>query len=204
MVVSGRSFEKDFASVVHGVLERAGVPAADRLDCHCTGEVARVVEYYLGNEIGRSRIGNDMWRLTAKALRSAGEYDKARKVLAMTSGVLRRSSSLVGGGHPVWIMDLQKLSVLSDERLEILLFTAIGMMLDSAAGIWDESSGRGVLGLRNLASVCRAVRDKKRNDRQIRQMVFEIKRFCASKLDRIGSARSWKQLPVVIDMDYQR
>lgn len=205
MVLLNNRPGRDFPSLVHGVLARTGWSADDRFDCHLTGEIARGVDCFLKRADGDGLpAGRDMWRLAAMAFRSAGDTGRARRLLAITSGIMRRTSFLTAAGKPVWVLDLMKSSILSEERLELFLMGAVAVVLDSTAGAWDESGGRGMLGLRNVVPACREVRGRSASAREISALAAEIRRFCAVKLSRMAEERSWEETPSVVDLDYRR
>ncbi len=138
--------------------------------------------------------------LVSRALHGLGRDDIARRVLTFGGGLVRHSRSVVTGGDML-VLDLRKLAVKSNERLDIVLLTSLLAILNSLASVWAAADGRGALGLKNVRGFALAVTGGKADSRKVRRAGDDIKSLCRRKIENLGRAGRWKERPVVIEMD---
>lgn len=164
-------------------------------------ELAKAVELYL------SQNGNDfcvdsqhLMLLASKALDSIGEGKAARRMLLFGTGLIKPSEWEITGGDTMWVLDLRQLTLREDAPIELVFFSSLSMILESVSDVWDESQGKGVLGLRH---VCSAVCDLTGGGslKKKKAMTAEIKGICARKLGQLKESRKWNEIPAVIDLD---
>lgn len=131
---------------------------------------------------------------------SPGSFMAWRSLIA-AGAVDMPSSSLVDGK---WVLtfDLKRLFMRESEKLEITMFRGLCKLMEVTACIWDESNGRGILGLRNIsvaASDFFGLYGKKKA-----LFVREVIGFCCEKMAITSADRSWKHTPQVINLDLRR
>ena len=170
-------------------------------DSTAVEEIARAVEIYLhqqgSNQLVDSRSLN---LLASQALHSVGEGRAARSLLLFGSGMVRPASWEVSGNREMWILDLREMTVRADAVLELIVFTGLSIVLDSIAGIWDETDGAGVLGLRHVLDTAQALLGPT-DSAAARDLEAEILALCDRRLRKQGSQRGWQTCPEIINLD---
>jgi len=170
---------------------------------YAISQVAKGVEAFLDEEARSGVVGPGHIRsLTVRALVSAGRTEIARSLLLAGSGMVRASSCCVVDGGTVLSLDLQRLGTKENERLDLMLRKCLLSLLDSMACMWDESGGRGALGLRNVYPAAAGFLGKGTGRRKVDTMAREIRAVCGSKLGILKRQRAWRDCPYVIDMDW--
>ncbi len=97
----------------------------------------------------------------------------------------------------IWILDLKKLHD-TDVRYELLFYTTLRSFLGQFAAVWNETKGRGILGLQGCEEIADRIfnEDPSRRERQLK--VAEFKSFCSHFLLRYGQGRGWNDSPEVV------
>ncbi len=119
---------------------------------------------------------------------------------AFSSKLVRETRWVASSGHPVWILDLARLNIKKEECLELGLLPCLRSLISGLAGIWDDSLGAGMLGIRNLSKV--NFPDRKRTgSRRVGSADLNLIKYCGQVLDRIKGTRGWNTVPRVIGID---
>lgn len=139
--------------------------------------------------------------LASRALSSLGERKLARRLLVFGTGLVTSSEWIVTGQDAMLVLDLKRLTVRDSDCMELLLFELLTTVVEAVADVWDESGGRGVMGLRSVCWTSARLLGCRGKSRHARRLAEEIKTFCARKLDGIGQARGWKSSPLVMNLD---
>ncbi|MFO7869927.1 MAG: hypothetical protein R6V03_00640 [Kiritimatiellia bacterium] len=165
-------------------------------------EVALAINAFLRAPGGRV-IADDqeLAVLACRALASLGEKHAAGEILTFGTGLVSRTDWKVAPEGEAWVLNLDKIRITSDMQLEFFLFSALHVILDSLAPVWDVSCGRGMLGLRRLnstASTILGVSGKKAGKSDLPR---EIKDVCRRKLNILSRKRRWRCIPEIIDLD---
>jgi hypothetical protein len=163
-------------------------------------EIARGIAAFMrekGWTPGRNSSG---WRiLAARALRGAGRGEAAARLVLLGSGLVRSRTSVVATGGSMWVLDLERLSVRNDEKMEMMLSACVSSVVESICHVWDESGGRGTLGLSRLGrAAARVCGDKRRGGAFAR----ELRQLCRDRLAKLKQRRGWQYCPVVMDLDF--
>lgn len=170
-------------------------------DASAIRELAKAVDAYL-REKGENYCVDSQYvlMLASRALDSIGEGEAAKRLLLFGSGLVKPSEWDVSGGETVWVVDLRQLTLREDAPIELVFFASLSMILDCIAEVWDESSGKGILGLRHICSaVCDLVGDS--NVKRRKKLAAEIKDVCGRRLEQMKCERKWTSVPEVIDLD---
>jgi hypothetical protein len=137
--------------------------------------------------------------LASRALTSIGEELAARRLVLLGSGVVRPAEWDVAGDTTVWVLDLKPLLESGGADLEMDLFTSLNRILDAIGDVWDESDGRGVLGLMHLEDCGGTSRETGKCGNPT--LIAEVKAACDGKLRCLREAKGWHDLPDVISLD---
>jgi hypothetical protein len=183
------------ADAIHGICGRELL--AESADVE---EVAGAVSRFVA-ESGRAAVdARYLMVLAARALAAVGEKTAARRVYVFGSGLVRPSEWEVTGGQAVWVLDLKQMTTDGSWAHEMLLLVSLHVVLDGIADVWDETRGRGVLGLRHVCSVAAALAG--RGGRGKREAAAsEIRDWCVAKLSDVSRRRGWGEAPSVLDLD---
>jgi len=174
-------------------------------------EVARGVAAYWREQLDREMVPTDyIAHMIASALRGVGETEAAARVAGSNNDPwLVRHPSLSlwrylasricrpwvwAGDEPMWVLDLTRLAGLDPDILELAWFPVLRILLTGMAELWDETGGRGALGLRSRPPAGRGGKTQQgwRN---------EVVRFGEAVLARLGPARNWQRLPRLVLLD---
>ncbi|MFH0880222.1 MAG: hypothetical protein V2A34_10960 [Lentisphaerota bacterium] len=96
--------------------------------------------------------------------------------------LLRPSQWTTEDGEITWVLDFSRIGGEQEMMLELALLPGLRLLIEQLAGVWDASSGAGVLGLK-------AVQDE------------ELMDYCGSILEKISAARGWKNTPRTVQLD---
>jgi hypothetical protein len=138
--------------------------------------------------------------LSSRALTSIGEHRAAQRVLVHGTGLVRPAQWEVTGGDAMWVLDLKQITVLSDTCLELVLFQSLNLIVETLADVWNETAGRGVLGLRHVSSAASRLLGRE-DGKQLEEMAREIRGVCEDKLAKIAGERGWDDTPSIMDLD---
>ena len=167
-------------------------------------EVAHGVATYLDERLppGTPVESERLIALAAQALVALGETRLARRLLIFGCGLVRPAEWAVGGDQTMLVLDLNRLAVRREDRLEIVLFRALSVCLDGIADTWDPSGGDGTLGLSHVDRAARQfVPPRRATPRRIAAFADEIVQACRHHLAAIGARRGWTTAPHVLILD---
>lgn len=178
-------------------------------------DVARAVETYCQLYFPDRPLSSDyLSLLLSRALVKSGHPQQARCVLSKRTGadaclaalaqdecphrvmaglssqLIRPTRWAVSNGEVVWTLDFRRLKQDSLAGLEISFLPAVRALLDEAAPMWDESSGRGGIALRGLDGL--AVDGD------------SVRAFCADWLAATALQRGWTSTPALLSLDCSR
>jgi hypothetical protein len=192
------------AAVVSRVIEGIAAVCDDpRADMDQAEEVARAVAAYV--ERSPETVCLESPRLavlTSRALRSVGRERLASRMLVFGTGLVRSSVWTTAGGARTLVLDFRRIAWRSGECHELALFAALTSLLEYIADAWDETSGRGVLGLSRLSEAAAALAAGKGPSRRRATLAQEIRSHCGGILDRIAASRGWAHRPALLDLDF--
>ncbi len=138
--------------------------------------------------------------LASRALSSLGEQGAAHRLLVFGSGLVRPSEWEVTGGEDVWTLDLRQMTVRDDAALELVFFNSLNIVLACIADVWEQTQGRGVLGLRHVCDTATAVLGGGKPG-AVSALASEIRKSCEAKLAQIYTERGWQHIPAVMNLD---
>ena len=142
----------------------------------------------------------ELLRLTSQALDACGENFMARRLLVLGTGLVRPAIWSVTGDTTVWVLDLTPLTRRGRDRLELVFFRSLNVVLETIADLWDASRGNGVLGLNHVSASAAALLGGLAGKRQTVQLAGELCYSCADKLDRLRAQRGWLTAPIVMNL----
>lgn len=138
--------------------------------------------------------------LSSRALTSIGEHRAAQRVLVHGTGLVRPAQWEVTGEDSMWVLDLKQITMLAEASLELVLFQSLNLIVETLADVWNDTSGRGVLGLRHVSSAAARLLGSA-GDRRLEEMAREIRGVCEDRLRRIADERGWVETPAIMDLD---
>ena len=121
-------------------------------------------------------------------------------------GLVRSLRMDAGGGRVAWILDFRRLAPDDGGWMELTLLPGVSRLLEVLAPAWEDSGGRGTLGLRGLvASGFAPTGGRTRRRRRERPLdAAAVRRHCLATLGRIAASRGWPHTPEVVFMDFAR
>jgi hypothetical protein len=165
-------------------------------------ELAKAIEHFLAQQGDGSCVESKyLVMLAARALSSLGEGNVARRLLLYGTGLVVPSEWDVTGGDAVWVLDLRQITVRDDASLELVFFGSLNIILEAIVEVWDETHGRGTLGLRHICSAVGALMGGGGSKKQAAELADEIRTLCRRKLEQIARQRGWEHVPQVMDLD---
>jgi len=159
--------------------------------------LADAVGRILGEFGGRTDEGRVV-TLTSSAMSGLGDAADARRLLVFGSGLVRAALWEFSGGEPLWILDLRKLHAAGDASFELALFQSLDRVLDTVLDVWEGTSGRGQLGLRNIIPLASTLLP---HGSAVRALAAEIVQHCGAHLRAAAAARGWKSVPDLVHLD---
>jgi hypothetical protein len=165
-------------------------------------EAASGVAAYVDERASRGSTAEprELLRLTSQALDACGENCMARRLLVLGTGLVRPAVWSVTGDTTVWVLDLTPLTRRGRDRLELVFFGSLNVVLETIADLWDASRGNGVLGLNHVSASAAALLGGLAGKRQITQLARELCLTCAGKLDHLRAQRGWRTAPIVMNL----
>lgn len=164
-------------------------------------EVARAVDLFIRQEMHCSCVSSEqLIMLASRAMASLGSGNAARRFLLFGAGMIRPSEWEIVADDCIWILDLKQMALRDDAALELVFFSALDLLLESIADIWDESAGKGTLALRHVCSVAASLLGCDDAPKK-KKLVNEIQDSCKAKLRQIGEERRWAETPRVMNLD---
>lgn len=123
------------------------------------------------------------------------------------SRLVRPARTLTAEGNILWTLDFRRLRREQAGWLEITLLPGLRALLEQLAPAWDETSGRGLLGLRGLyaagfAPTPRRRRKARTHSRYAPLDANAIRSFCLRVLANLQPARGWQRTPDVLYLDF--
>lgn len=166
------------------------------------GDVAHAVASFLARQGDIPVSGSrKALPLVLRALLSIGSHRNARKLVLLRAGIVYPSVWHSVNEAAMWVLDVKRLALSDGPDLEIAWFDSLGMTLDAIADVWDESLGRGVLGLKHLRATAAMFLGCPRKSQRVVSLVNEIKTLCSFRLERLRCVRGWMESPHVISLD---
>lgn len=189
---------------ISGLLrEMAGMcDPADETALHAVRAVAAGVQTFLADENDAGRASSHVRALVSRALICSGKQDMASRLLLVGGGLVKQSQSALAATGTVLILDLKPLARRADDCLDMVFRRCVLLLVDSMAHMWDETQGRGILGLRNVRVVARHILGRAAGPKPVDALAREIKSLCEERLDSLRRRRNWSECPVVSDMDW--
>ena len=114
---------------------------------------------------------------------------------------VRTGAAEVTGEEAIWAIDLKQMTIRDDSLIELVFFSSLNIVIEYMAGVWDETAGRGVLGLRHVCCTAEALLGGARNKPEIEKLAREIRAACVQRLEQLRDARGWKDAPFVMNLD---
>ena len=165
-------------------------------------EMACAIESFLKNNGNPTAVDSKyLVMLASRALSSIGEKQAAQRLLLFGTGLIKPAEWEITNGESMWVLDLKQITVKNDVFLELIFLNSLHIILESIADVWDESDGRGTLGLRNICCVASSLLGASGKTKKMSSLAGEIKRLCDRKLEQIGDERGWSEFPQVMNLD---
>lgn len=124
--------------------------------------------------------------------------ESLREIMAI--GWLRQLSTPFRTDGQSWVLRMRPIANHMASGLELALFGEMRRLLGVIVGIWDTSSGEGVLaldGLRFLAQrICGSSNAADRS-----KLVLELREYCKKFFDKAQRARGWSTTPLIVARD---
>lgn len=139
--------------------------------------------------------------LVLRALLSMGAERTARKLAIFGTGAARHAQWSSVGAGPMWIIDVGRIGAPDGPDIEISWFAGIAAAVDAVTDLWDESQGRGALGLGGVWSAACDLLDSTRKSANVRSLVNETKLLCGARLEKARQTRGWLESPRVVCLD---
>lgn len=200
-----QTLEEGTTDVVDGLLDELHTLCGDVLpaDGDKLEDIACAIEDAIRDRDGVEALDSDaVLSLAARALSSIGEDDAARRLFLFGSGMVRPSDWNITGDQTLWVLDLALVASRPDPLLELCLFGTLDRILESISDVWDETDGRGVLGLAHMTAALGGRYGLPRAMGSV--TVGEILAACATKLRGIGREKGWREVPEVLSLDIWR
>lgn len=204
MIFDPQSVHGGDSSVVAHITAEVSAACGEALldDPYYVRELALAVDAYLAEEFNGASIDSRyVVMLASRALSSLGKDTEAKRLVVFGTGLVKPAQWEVSGGNAMWILDLKQITLSVDDRLELTLFASLKAVLEAIADGWDESGGRGALGLRHVIGAATQLLGARETSGPVTDLVAEIKYRCASILEQLGAERGWQHVPEIIDLD---
>ncbi len=159
----------------------------------CVGEKRAAMRWM---EVRAERVS---FRDTALELCRHGD-GPALLLNASALGAVRCSTWMSAGNANVWVLDFDRLWR-EGECLELYLPTTLHPLLMRLSGVWHDSRGQGVLGLRGCAGMARRLARSAGSGSGVRRGMEELRVFCAKTLEKAAQRGHWEALPEVVLLD---
>jgi hypothetical protein len=163
--------------------------------------------------------------MLSRALRGAGHDEAAYRVLGLDfdqacpdliesalhlrrlppsvwnvfSTALVRPTRWLVDGRLVWVLDFSKARLDESDFLEMTILQSLKRIVESVSGVWDATSGDGVLGLHGLSSSIGVLGGPKPRRRS--RLGREIEEFIAAVLGNLQRERGWGAVPHLLNLD---
>jgi len=165
-------------------------------------ELARAVQAFLDeSDMSAADDPRGVALMSSRSLSSLGQHGSAQRLLLYGTGLVRPSEWIVAGDDSVWILDLRRIAIAGSATIELVLFRCIRAILDSILGAWDETDGRGVLGLRHVYSSAAGMLGREPRESGVNELAGEIVAVCRAMLEHARERRGWSQGPFVMNLD---
>ena len=140
-------------------------------------------------------------RLAARALGSLGRAESARRVLLLGTEAVRPASWRAAGNGAGWSLDLRRLVTRSGDRLELLFFAGLDLIVAALGPLWDADRGHGLLALRRTAETGRLLLGPMAAPARQAALRQEMRRCCEARLEQLAARRGWSSRPLVVLAD---
>lgn len=178
------------------------VDPTDEEGLHAVREVAKGVETFLCDNNDVMAASGRVRALTTRALICSGRKNIGSKLMLAGGGLVKTTHSALVEEGVVLTLNLRQLAVRHDERLDLVLRRCLLLVIDSMAHMWDQSGGRGMLGLRNLRAAAGGFLGDDARPANVNRFARETVALCRERLDVLRQRRNWRELPVVCDLDW--
>lgn len=115
--------------------------------------------------------------------------------------MVRSAGWLSAGNGPACTLDLQRLVLKDGDLLELALFRGLDLVIDAIAGLWEPSSGAGLLALRRVESAARLLLGPRVSRIRLATFRREIRAACENRLAVRAAVRGWSDRPRVLFAD---
>lgn len=186
------------------LLDRHG-PSRALDGAHARWAVAEgVAQYVVREDAGAAVDEGRLLLLTARALRSVGGTDLARRMVVCGTGLVRSGRLEVAGAGNAWLVSLAVLRVPGDGDTELAAHAAMRQLVTAVAELWACSHGEGVLGLAGLDAFARRILGRDPAPGAVARLSRELLQRCGDELERAARARDWAHVPRVVITDFGR
>ncbi|MDR0993812.1 MAG: hypothetical protein LBN38_04505 [Verrucomicrobiota bacterium] len=122
------------------------------------------------------------------------------------SRLVRPARTVTAEGRILWTLDFRRLKREQAGWMEISLLPGLHALLTQLAPAWDETGGRGLLGLRGLYAAGFAPTPRRRKKSAVRSAYAPldapaIHAYCRRVLSNLQTARGWPHTPDVLYLD---
>lgn len=193
--------ESAVASYVKGEIKTLSEAiAGDGLDA--VEDLALTVAHFIEHDSGKDVVDSAyLVLLASRALDSIGQKRAACCLFMLGTGLLTPVEWQFTGGKTVWTLDLKRMTVSMEARVELIFFNGLNIVLECIADIWDQSQGQGVLALRHVSAAAAGLLGMPYGKQNMKSLAKEIKFVVHKKFAQIARERAWKHAPDVIDLD---
>ncbi len=193
----GAEIASRILDAIPAVCGNPALAANPRLVAVAEGVGAYLADTTGGQDLPKSGVP---FELVCRALEANGESGLARRIVVCGSTLVHPATWLTANGETFWIMDLARLTGDGNACLELALFERARSLLDTFADVWDATSGKGVLGLKNLARSTRIILGANAHPQRTRLLCEDVQGFCAGRMAQLRKLRQWTETPIVIGL----
>lgn len=123
------------------------------------------------------------------------------------SRLVRPARTFTAEGNILWTLDFRRIRQEQAGWLEITLLPGLRALLEQLAPAWDDTAGRGLLGLRGLYAVGFAPTPRRRKTTRPRSRyapldAAAIRTFCLRVFVNLQPVRGWRHTPDVLYLDF--
>lgn len=123
------------------------------------------------------------------------------------SRLVRPARTITAEGKILWTLDFRRIRQEQAGWLEITLLPGLRALLEQLAPAWDDTAGRGLLGLRGLYAVGFAPSPRRRKKARPRSRyapldAAAIRSFCIRVFANLQVIRGWCATPDVLYLDF--
>ena len=120
---------------------------------------------------------------------------------SVSARLVRPEHWLFAGREGAWVLDCGHVVLDRAAGTELVCYRALRSLIESVETAWDRTGGRGVLGLRQTATLARRVTGAGANRDRIQALCADMEAFCAQVLAASSKRRGWAHVPAVVQLD---